>query len=158
MSVPIKAKEFLPIVEAMSNSYKIDYKMLCGICEVESSWNPYAVRYESDFKDLSQPFYWAKHLGITEMTEIQCQKTYWGLCQMMGSVARGLGFEDMLPKLCDANMNLHFMCSLLTRLKAKYPLPQDQICAYNMGHVEKSLGKYVNQDYVDKVLKAMGNY
>lgn len=98
------------------------------------------------------------HCGITVDTEIAGQKISWGVAQILGKTARALGFKKMLSQLLNVETGLFYACQLIKELQRAYTSQDDVISAYNQGQ-KKTLkhlnGKYLNQDYVDKVHLAL---
>jgi soluble lytic murein transglycosylase-like protein len=152
MSIPTK---YIDIVTKAAATAKVDLKLICALIEVESSWNPWAIHYDPragvDENIPHAP-------GMSPGTFVVMQKMSWGLGQIEGSTAYRLGFSGWPPALCDPQTNLHYMGMLLGDLKQRYGPLEDQISAYNAGHIAKVSDKYANQGYVDKVLAAMGKY
>lgn len=134
--------------------FSLEPELVTAIIQVESAGNAYATRFEPDWRYLVRPELFAQKLGITIPTEHMLQQFSWGWMQIMGSVARELGFQDHLTKLCDPEINLHFGCKKLRTLTNKYPTTSDVIAAYNAGSPRMVHGRYDNQGYVDKVYSA----
>ena len=135
---------------------KITPELVFAICITESSLNPWATRYEPNWRWGATPLKFSKKLGITEDTERVQQATSWGLMQVMGTVARELGFLKELPRLCDPVLSLTYGIKKLKTIEKRYPNHLDEIiAAYNAGSPRRELKKnrFVNQDYVDKVFK-----
>ena len=135
-------------------------ELLYAITMVESDGDPWAIRFEPFYSYLTNreglPLKATDSISDTERNQ---QKTSWGLMQVMGAVARERGFTGpYLSALCDPMTGLNYgaaqLALLLWREKGN---ELDAIAAYNAGGVrrEKS-GEYVNQGYVDKVLKHLG--
>ena len=111
----------------------LDPALVCALCEVESSWNPWAVRHEPRYRWLwaltyedypMEPHFQSEELhlpGYTAITEQILQRTSWGLMQIMGAVARERGFRDWLTGLCDPAVNLEWGCRHL-RWMLDHPL------------------------------------
>ena len=116
-----------------------------AFCEVESAFNPWAVRYEPGYRWLV-----GNEVDLTA-TERTMQMTSWGLMQVMGAVAREHGFTGPIPQLCDPIIGLRYGCLHLNKLHARYVLWPDTIAAYNAGTPRMVQGQYVNQTYVDRV-------
>ena len=100
-------------------------------------------------------------------TELLAQQTSWGLMQFMVAVARERGFRGWLTELCDPAVNLEWGCRHLRWMidhNNAYGLPdyrikpEDLAAAWNAGMRVVVDGKYKNQPYVDRVLKAMEGY
>lgn len=146
----------IPEIKKKASKYHLDFQLLDAIIQTESEYNFYAIRFEpsSTYQVSSDKF--SKFNGTTIITEQTLQKFSWGLFQIMGSSARGLGFSGPMPSLCDIDTNLELGCKLIIDLKKKYSSIEDLCAAYNAGTVRKgSDGKYVNQIYVDKVMEKM---
>lgn len=150
MAIPIKYRD---LITKISSDSDIDIKLMCGLIEIESSWNTYAIHYDAYFRDFMEPTMFARRCGISEETEMMAQKISWGLAQIEGATARKLGFMDSIPELVKPTVNLEYMSILLGQLMGKYPKIEDTISAYNAGRPITS-----NQIYVDKVLKAIKSY
>src|SRR5258708_8507432 len=92
--------EIIELARAIAAAHGLDPALVCAVIEQESAWNPWAVRYEPGF--LSRyvaPLYTA---GKLSATQAYTRSMSWGLMQLMGQVARELGFaEDSLPELCN---------------------------------------------------------
>lgn len=135
-----------------SERYDIPPGLIRAIIQVESGGNPYAVRYEKNFRWLNEPldrFHW--HTD----TERVMQKTSWGLMQIMGVIARDMGFKErFLTELLDPRINIEYGCQHLKNFYDKYNTWEKAILSYNAGSPRKNEdGEYVNQAYLDKVLK-----
>lgn len=151
--------ELRAMAEGIAKQFGLDPHLLCAIIDVESSWRPYAVRFEPIF-NLSRiesdiPGF-AKENGITVDTERVLLKCSWGLGQVMGATARSLGFMGPLPQLCEPYVGALWAARYLLKITKKYKSRNDQIAAYNAGSATfDSFKNYVNQPYVDKVLKRL---
>lgn len=86
-------------------------ELVCAVCEQESGWNVWAVRYEPGF--YARYISSMKGLGATEMT---MRATSFGLMQVMGQTAREFGFDAAyLTELCDPATGLRYGCKKLSR-------------------------------------------
>jgi len=97
---------------AASNS--LDASLVCAIVEQESSWNPWAIRYE--------PVFFAKYVApLYTNNKVSASEAYargfsWGLMQVMGQVARESGYtEPFLSSLCDPADALEIGCRVLRK-------------------------------------------
>ena len=146
--------ELTQLIKSAAAKRTLPWELVYAICQVESSLNPTATRYEPHFRWL---------VGDNEAmspSERHDQMTSWGLMQVMGSVARELGHTGPLTDLLHPPTGLFYGCLHLRRFRAKYDLWPDVIAAYNAGsprRVAGQIGPYVNQSYVDKVLRAWNN-
>lgn len=98
--------------------------------------------------------------GVDRDAEWWGQQASWGLMQVMGAVAREMGYAGRhLPGLCAPAVGLAVGCQFLSRLMNRYGQPEPTIAAYNAGSPRLSAGGgYENQQYVDKVLAAAGGW
>lgn len=86
--------------------------LVLAVCEQESDWKPWAVRYEPGFMSkYVAPLYTNRKI---DATEAYCRSMSWGLMQVMGQVARENGFNGaFLPELCDPEAGLEIGCIVL---------------------------------------------
>lgn len=134
----------------------IDPMLAIAIAEVESAGDPLAVRFEPGWKYHYNVDNFAKLCRISQDTEQMLQACSFGLMQVMGTVARELGFEGSLIKLTDPRIGAKYGCLKLSKLFKVLNSVDDVIAAYNAGSPIKKDGKYINQQYVDKVHRAYG--
>lgn len=123
--------------------------------QIESGWNPDAIRYEPNFQYLHTPEVFAKRNRISLDTEKNLQKFSYGLFQVMGCVMRELGHKDSLIETLDPVLNIELGLKYYLARCAKYPDLTDRISAFNGGSPLRRRPAemvYLNQTYVDKVL------
>ena len=123
-----------------------------AFCQAESSFRPYAMKYESHYRWL------VGDKQTMSVGERVAQIHSWGLMQVMGGVAREHGLEGPFTELWDPFIGLRYGMKHLRKYFAKYGNWPDTIAAYNAGSPRRVDGKYVNQAYVDKVLKYWNQY
>jgi soluble lytic murein transglycosylase-like protein len=134
----------------------MDPNILLAIITVESAGNPFAVRYEPQWKYHHFPREVASRLNASYETEVVMQSCSWGLMQIMGSVAREKGFSGWLSELTKPELNIHYGALHFKGFLERHGNLSDAVACYNAGSVRKTKGgNYVNQVYVDKV---MGEY
>lgn len=142
----------LNIIHEVSLDQEVPWTLLAAIVQTESGGNPLAARFEFQYKYTVKFQEFAQEQGITPITEEVFQKTSWGLCQLMGGLARELGHKGSLLELLVPEINLTLAAKHLKNLIKRYPQRDDMIAAYNAGSPIKGLdGKYRNQQYVDRV-------
>lgn len=151
------AQTFQPLIVKACSSQGLDPKLITAIIEVESNFSPWAMRFEPRSKMQVSPYQFAKLLNISVPTEETAQRCSWGLGQVMGATARWLGFHGALPQLCDPETGIFWMAEYFEKSCMRYKTMEEQISAYNAGSVNRAPdGKFWNQTYVDRVLKAYG--
>lgn len=133
----------------------VDPNLLSAIITVESSWNTYAARYESNYSYANNQEHFAKLNGISILTEDKLQCFSLGLGQVMGGVARELGFAGPLPSLCDPKLGISLAAHYFKVRCLKYAKLEDQIVSYNAGSPVMRNGLYVDQVYIDKVMRVL---
>ncbi len=139
-----------------ASSQGIDPCLVASIVMVESEGVPEVTRYEPNWRHFKDAEKHSFTSGITEETEKIHQATSWGIMQVMGAVARELKFDGSLPELIDIDKGLYVGCAKLRQLLNKHGSEniKDAIAAYNAGSPQKNQnGSYINQGYVDKVMK-----
>jgi soluble lytic murein transglycosylase-like protein len=167
-TIAVKAKQF-GIPEAL----------LRAMVWVESGGNLFAMRYEPfyaylwdaaqgrPFRKLSagevnsalppKGFLAQPGLTLSRATEWMGQKSSWGPMQVMGAVARELGFNGYFTELC-APLGVYYGCKHLQRLADRFLAPhgwKGVAAAYNAGTPRRnSEGRWVNQGYLDKLVEA----
>jgi|SRR6185503_7139703 len=137
-------------VEVCSYQYQLPANLVLAICQIESSFDPWAFRYEPQYKYL---------LGdrlTMSLTEKFGQMCSWGLMQVMGGVAREHGYKGPLPQLCLPDLGVNYGCKHLQKFFLKYKNYPDAIASYNAGSPRRleAGGDYVNQYYVKNVQAA----
>lgn len=143
-------------VEAEAKAFNVDPDLAVAIAMVETNLNQFALRFEPEWKYLYEVDKFAKIFDITSDTEKMLQSMSWGCMQVMGSVARELGFLKPLVLLTGAWEGAELGCHKLSQIIEKYPDQNDTIAVYNAGSVRKDEnGRYVNQNYVDSVNKKL---
>ncbi len=143
---------FLSILKDLCKGYNLPFHILAGIIETESNWNTYALRYEPRFAYIEDPLKYCKRNKITRITEKFCQMNSWGLGQVIGATARGQGFDGPLVRLCEPEIGLDIACKVYKSKRDRYPAEDRCIASYNSGSPRyNDEGKFINQDYVDKV-------
>lgn len=169
--------DFRLVIETTAKRHGIDPRVICGQVQVESGGNPYAVRFEPQFRwfwDLrsAKPF---RRLDESELRtrrapadfygldgnheqEWALQSCSMGLGQIMGAVARELGFKGaFLSELFAPDINVEFHCrKLAADLKWSGGNVRSALAAYNGGRSGNQPGAALrNEPYVVKVEKAM---
>lgn len=145
-------KEWLSQVDLMG----VDEKWIQAFIEQESSGNPGALRFEPCWPYLYQVNVFSKKNQISMDTETALQRFSYGLGQLMGGVIRELGHAGSLIELLEPQLNIHFMCLNILKIK-KSKLVQsfeDVAAAYNggLGAVISKGNEYTNQQYVISVV------
>lgn len=139
------------LTEQIAKKHGLNPAVVWALINVESSCNTHAVRYEPNWRWFVKPYELARDVGTTEETETIMQKCSWGLMQVMGAVARELGWHGPMPKLCDPWHGIEYGCLKLKERLDKYPALPDALAAYNAGQPGTDAGKA----YAAKVIAAM---
>lgn len=146
----------LNLISKEADKYGLRRDLLAAMVLQETSGKEYATRYERGWKYFLDIEIHAKKNGISQETEKMLQATSWGPLQIMGSVARELGYTRALPALSRTDIGLQWGCKKLKTLVEKYPSLEDAISSYNQGSPRRMVdGRYQNQYYVENVLKYM---
>lgn len=143
------------IIASTSSAFLVDPILVRAICIKESGLISWRTRFEPAWRYFVTPESFAGQLGITPETEKVHQQTSWGLMQLMGSVAREIGFDGHLTQLCDPEVGVHFGVKKIMEIQKRYQSLDDIIAAYNAGTAIKHGDQYMNQGYVDGVLRNM---
>ena len=119
----------LGLVKKYAVKYGLDPCLVCAVCEQESGWNPYAVRWE--------PAFFQKYIvpqGLKDATEAYTRAMSFGLMQVMGETARELGFEGkFLTQLCDPDIAVDLGCRKLQRCFEIHRDTETSLLCYNGG-------------------------
>jgi soluble lytic murein transglycosylase-like protein len=161
--------DLIALVRATAEAHQLDTALVCAICEQESAWNPWAIRYEPAF----YLHYVAPQLaaGQISSTEAQARAFSWGLMQVMGQVAREHSFgaapnpQSSLPpqmhspsgtvgaplaQLCDPACGLEIGCTVFAaKLAAAHGDAARALQLWNGGG---------NTNYAGEVLARVGKY
>jgi soluble lytic murein transglycosylase-like protein len=147
--------DLIVLARAAAEAHQLDAALVCAICEQESEWNPWAIRYEPAF----YLRYVAPQLaaGQISSTEAQARAFSWGLMQVMGQVAREHSFGAESPKniaplaqLCDPACGLDIGCIVFAaKLAAAHGDATRALQLWNGGG---------NPNYAAEVLARVGKY
>lgn len=138
------------IIESHPERGHLTVDCVLAFCTVESSLNPWAYRYEPGYK-------WLVGTDLTP-SERTGQMMSWGLMQVMGAVAREYGYIGYFTELCEPAVGIGYGMRHLRRYWDKHQNWPDTIASYNAGRPVRVDGRYVNQPYVDKILKWWNTY
>lgn len=135
------------LIRRQALSEGLPWELVQAICQVESSLNPWAMRFEPNYR------WFVGNVDALSATERNGQQISWGVCQIMGAVAREHGFTGWFPKLCDPATGLTYGIKHLKGFFVRYGNWPDVIASYNAGSPVKVDGQYQNRHYVDAVLR-----
>jgi hypothetical protein len=140
------------LITLKAKEASIDPNILHALVMTESGHNPWAIRFEVDYRWLYDVPGMAKAAGVDPLTMKIMQQTSWGICQIMGAIAYEYGFRGWAPMLCDPELNLKYaILHLQKKIKHEHLSdPCDIYGSYNAGSVRKKNGEYVNKKYVDR--------
>ncbi len=161
-------------IKQVAEEFSVDPRLIYGFVTTESGGNKFAMRYEPAYRYLwdcrrdhpfrsltnpertsdSAPPDFSAQIG-SRHTEWIGQQASWGPMQIMGAVARELGFKGFFPELCGADgirYGVQHLLNLHKRFGHKFGM-EGTISAYNAGTPRLTDShEFVNQEYVDKVL------
>lgn len=126
----------------------LETAIVCAVCEQESGWNPYAMRFEPGFLRT-----YVKPADPLKPTTLEIAKACsWGLMQIMGLTAIECGWKGLfLSDLCDPDRAVDFGCRKLRQCFA----------LAGAGQVEAALLHYNgggNLNYGKQVLARVDRY
>jgi soluble lytic murein transglycosylase-like protein len=94
----------LSLAQTAARKYGLQAALVCAVIEQESSWDATALRME--------PLFYLRYVQPLRLppTESVMRSTSFGLMQILGQVARELGYRDSFDALCDVETNLELGC------------------------------------------------
>jgi len=106
--------ELVTLASKIATGAGLDPVLVCAVCEQESMWNPWAMRYEPAFMSkYVAPLYTNNKISASEA---YARSFSWGLMQTMGQVAREQGYDrPFLSSLCDPEQGLTVGCQVLKK-------------------------------------------
>lgn len=136
----------LALAQKWGGKYHLDPAMICAVCEQESSWNPWASRFEPAF----EARYIKPAIPAMPTTAELEEAMSFGLMQVMGEVAKEFGFQGTdYPRLCDPDTGVDFGCRKLLRCFSIHGADENGLLAYNGGS---------NRLYGQQVLARVSKY
>lgn len=90
-------------------AHALNQALACAVVEQESSWDPWSIRYEPDFRSR-----YVAPLGLPPTVEI-ARSISWGLMQIMGQTARDLGYAGPMAQLLEPETGLDWGCRKLAQ-------------------------------------------
>jgi soluble lytic murein transglycosylase-like protein len=139
------------VVSKYAKKYHVDTNLLIALMGVESGGRAWVSRFEPHIKKYYSPNKFAQYNNQTLSTEKIQQASSFGYMQILGRTARLLGFQEPLGNLFNPDVNIEYACKLIKDIRLRYRHEEDIIAAYNAGAARIDNGRYVNQEYVDKV-------
>lgn len=144
------------LIQKTAIEFRIDANLIEAIVTVESSCNPWAVRFEPEYRWLYNVDAIASNMRYPSAVEEHLQKHSYGLGQVMGSVFRELGYTGPLMECFNPITNLHYMAKHLKKFVQTYSTEQDAVASYNAGSARfLPSGLHENFRYVDKVYSVL---
>ncbi|MFC1735128.1 transglycosylase SLT domain-containing protein [Candidatus Hydrogenedentota bacterium] len=125
-----------------------------GLIWTESHFDPEAERYEAGYRRryLEGNSVWEKRIE-DEGWSVESVASSYGLMQLMFPTAWALGYRGGPEGLKQAETSLVYGCMLFAGLFDRYGDVRSALAAYNGGSARKVDGIFVNQGYVDKVMR-----
>lgn len=136
----------LLLVTKWARKYGLDPAIVAAVCEQESDWCTWAVRFEPAFlRNYVRPV-----IPDKPTTQEITRATSFGLMQVMGLVAIEHGFGGrFLTELCDPDVGVDYGCRKLQRCFETHTDPETSLLSYNGGG---------NPDYGNQVIARVGHY
>jgi soluble lytic murein transglycosylase-like protein len=135
----------LALAAKYAAKYALETAIVAAVCEQESAWNPFAIRWEPGFYNK-----YVVGMNLSDATEKQMRGVSFGLMQVMGQVARELGFQGrFLTQLCDPDIGVDVGCRKLASCFKSYNEPETALLSYNGDG---------NPDYGKQVLARVASY
>lgn len=138
--------ELIILAKRTATQHGLDPVLVCAVCEQESAWDTCAIRYEPGFFTR-----YIVPLKLSNDTEERARAFSWGLCQVMGQVAREHGFKGKyLSELLLPDIGLDVGCKVLVaKLKRAGGDLRKGLLFYNGGS---------RKEYSDEVLSRFEKY
>jgi hypothetical protein len=145
----ISRDDLISLARSTAAAHGLFAHVVCGQIERESSWQPWTIRYEdSFFARYIQPMLASG--ALCDATEARARAFSWGLGQVMGELARELGYRGHLAALCDPATGIEWQCRALSeKLRLQGGNLPDALQAYNGG---------ANPSYASEVLACAEKY
>lgn len=148
------------LAQKYASKWNLPVGLVCALCEHESSWNPWATRFEPAF----EARYVKPALPSMPSTLELTKAMSFGLGQIMGETAIELGFQGrFLTELCDPDTGMDFAVRKLHRCVMIHPPEKDDysvaLLAYNGGSdptYPKLVLQYMSK-YADPTMPKSGN-
>lgn len=130
-----------------AKAHLLDPALVAAVCEQESDWIPWAVRFEPAFETR----YIHPALPAAPTTTELTKAISFGLMQIMGQTAIEFGFTGrFLTELCDPDVGVEYGCRKLRRCCDLHNFNLNAaLAAYNGGS---------NPDYAPQVQMRMSKY
>jgi soluble lytic murein transglycosylase-like protein len=140
------ALDRLAFVMPTAKLFGLQPTLVAAVCEQESGWNPWAIRFEPAF----EARYIRPSLPSAPTTRELTEAMSFGLMQIMGEVAIELGWKGkFLTELCDPETAVLYGCRKLQRCFLAHRDDEPSLLAYNGGG---------NPLYAAQVLARVKNY
>jgi len=136
-----------------SMRYNFNPSLVAAMIFQESGGKLDAHEYSKGYPYFYKPAFYAEMQGIPLETEMEAQRSSYGLMQIKCSTARYIGFSRPCQNLYNVSTNLAFGVKYMSILKRRYKSDTDMISSYNQGQPFKfKNGQYRNYRYVRNVL------
>lgn len=146
-------RKYKELAEKYGTEFGVNPMLIEAVIIAESGQVKWASRYEKNWRWFLTPIKYAKMVRSSNKTERIHQATSWGLMQVMGTVARELGFKGHLPQLCDPHRGIYYGAMKLGILLKKHKIAPLALAAYNAGNPRSKAGA----KYADKVIGIFDN-
>ena len=108
----MEREQIVQLARGVAARHEIDAALVCAVCEQESGWDPWAIRYEPAFYErYVRPMIASGELR--DKTEARARAFSWGLMQVMGQTARENGYGGHLAGICEPETGMEVGCRML---------------------------------------------
>lgn len=137
--------QMISLAKQAAIAHGLEPSLVCAVCEQESGWDPWAIRFEPLFDERYEKG------KVRNVTEEIGRSMSWGLMQTMGETARDVGWTDHLGALLLPENSLEIGCRKLKQLVDAAPgnSPAIALQRWNGGG---------NPDYARQVLARVARY
>jgi len=125
-----RINKYWPIIEGEAKRFGVDPLLIVAVICTES-------------EGVATAKAWEKKVGEHSM----------GLMQVLPSTARAMGYEGPDDGLLDPKTNIFYGTKYLAHQLHRYRNIPEAVAAYNAGSARYRAGRFINQRYVDKVLR-----
>lgn len=157
--MPPKENPAIGTIAALATRHGVGVNLALAIATVETGLRHQFAAYDKAYYLFHEPEFYAHIFRIDLSTEVNFQKTKWGIMGISGGKARAVGFGGWLPDLSRSEVGAEWGIRKLKELGERYKKVSDVISAYDAGSANLNKDqKYRNHMYVDATLMWIDRY